>query len=237
MVSLKKTLAKILALCMLASTLTVGVPLVASATLSADNNRYLEENFDDGSYDASLITAVMDGTNLSVENGALKVVTPTNTNVRYRINAKDAFQNAPAGKQGKLTYQFDIKVVNNTGNANRCPVARDVSTDWGTATNFITMKPNQAVGSSTATISGATATEGVWYQVKLVFDYTGESLTFDAYANGTKVRSAGTIANSYDPYDLGVGFATYIGASESGLTYYIDNLKIAYVEVEEPNAF
>jgi len=237
---MKKTLAKLLVLCLILSAFTAGIPVSAedsATTLSAANNRYLKEDFNDGTYDSSLITMVMGGASkLSVENGALKIAHTGGDNIRYRINAKGAFADAPAGKAGKLTYDFDIKVINNTGDSNRAVVARDVSTDWSTATAFATMKTNLAFCTTTNTIStGGTATEGIWYNMKLVFDYTGDSLTYDVFVNGKAAGTDRTIANSYDPYDSGIGFATY--AANDGLVYYLDNISITYVEVDELNEF
>ena len=228
---MRRLIAVLLAVTLLFTVLSFGA-VVSANTLSAENNRFLEEDFDDGEYDAKLITGVMGLSKISVEDGALKVNHTGGDNVRYRIEAKKAFPDAPAGKAGKLTYEFDVKVINHTGDANRSVVARDVSTNWNTATSFLTMKPELAYSATTNTIkTGDSTTDGDWYQVKLVFDYTGGgSPTYSAYVNGKSAKTGGTINNNYDPYDSGVGFATY--ASVSGLTYYIDNLRISYVEVE-----
>jgi len=227
---MKKAIASLLTVCLMLSFLTAGVSVSAS-TLSAENNRYVKEDFNDGEYDANLITMVMGGASkLSVENGALKIAHTGGDNIRYRINAKNAFADAPAGKAGKLTYDFDIKVINNTGDSNRAAVARDISTNWGTATSFVTVKADLAFcNPSNPIATGGTSTVGEWCNVKIVFDYTEGTPTFDVFVNGTAAATDRTIANSYDPYDNGIGFATY--ANNDGLSYYIDDLTISYIEV------
>ena len=171
-VKARKAAAIMLIATLLCTMISSGI-VVSSNTLSAENNRIVIEDFDDGAYDESLITSVM-GSAPVVENGALKIAHTGGDNIRYRIEGKNAFTNAPAGKAGKLTYDFDIKITNTTGDSNRSIVARDVSTNWNTGTKFVTMKTNLAYNVSTNTIStGESATDGEWYNIKMVFDYTG----------------------------------------------------------------
>ena len=213
--------------------------VTAEETLSSAYNETWYEDFDD-------ITSLESHPFITEDGGVAQIIQESGRgNVLYKTFSSTGTQNVrvylnpskmhgAARKMGTLTYEFDIKVVDNSDGTNGVNKG-DYSVSYGfhvvqgnTFTGRVHTRYNKV---SVEGVSGtkSTNTDG-WNTIKVIYHYSGDELTYDVYVNNSLFKRNIT-ESEYDAFDK-MAFHVYAGANGRKISYYLDNVMVEYLEVE-----
>lgn len=237
---MKKIIVFLTTFCIMVSVFLMGV--AAEAVLSSAYNETLFEDFDD--------ISTLDGHEFITEDGGIAsiIAEEGRGNVLYKTYPQNATHNmrvylnptkmmGASRKLGTLTYEFDIKVVDESDGTNNVDKG-DYSVSYGfhvadgntfagrvhTRYNKITLEE----------LSGTkNITEGSWNNIKVVYDYNGDNTTYKVYVNDSLFKwNMNLTESTYDPFEDKMAFHVYAGSNGRKISYYLDNIMVEYLEVE-----